>query len=162
MKNNNNRLHKACKLLIQDGQIDSYTLRSNGEFRVNWFESYVKPELVIIDIPLLDNTVYESAFTPNSRELRVYDHFNIDVKALTHTNNETNYSNPEYVDNIIICQFDTRKLIQISEFTARTNQAEEQAVIQEWIDHRDNMDRIELKARSYKKPNNVSIIAEEF
>jgi hypothetical protein len=48
LRSNYNRLSNALALLQQEGEIDSYTVRPNGELRVNWFTEFEETQLEVI------------------------------------------------------------------------------------------------------------------
>jgi hypothetical protein len=48
LRGNYDKLNRALQLLHREGEVESYTVRNNGELRVNWFTEYSDTHLEVI------------------------------------------------------------------------------------------------------------------
>lgn len=167
MVNNGNRLRKACLLLIDSGEMISFTLRTNGEFRVNWFTEYVKPSITECKT-IIDNSNAQQMIEPmeysnihNTDTVKSLLAYGVDVYDVTRDKRETNYIEPIWMDRIPT-RLDDRVQIEYTEFKFHEFQVEQQHAIQ--MDMVDDWkhEAIMLKARTYKAPTATEIIASEF
>ena len=138
------KLFRVCKLLFAHGRITSYTIRGNGDIRINWFDGYVKPDVKVI-VPKFTSDEIRDISGPQSNShtklLAWYDYYPMPATC----------NSEELIFNVTRDKresiYPTIKLNKAIRDAARVEQIKEQKYIQAGIDAEER----ELQAeRDYK------------